>query len=156
MGHSNNMCTSYTTETETLDHLFCTCSFAARYWADLINTISNAASGQSLQMASSFLDLLDNCLHTSPTHTIRLIVLFKMVWYIWKQQNGDSYQGKFRVSIPIIPITKALHLMEVTLSASKGKNKCMRLRAATNGLRTFLDPLALTSFLGGGTIASTP
>lgn len=121
IGHSNGMCKSCTNKEEIPDHLFCTCSFAKRCWADLTGTISDASSRLSLKTTASFLDLLDSCLHTSPVHTICLSVFFETVWYIWKQKNGDTYQGNNRIFIPIIPITKMLHLMEAILAASKRK-----------------------------------
>lgn len=105
-GHSNGKCKLCINHDEFSDHLFRSGNFLVGCWMALTRVLSDLASQLSLVFASSFLDLLDDCLHTSPTHTIRLFVLFETSWYIGKQRNGDTYQGTLDLSYPSYHLPK--------------------------------------------------
>lgn len=83
----------------------------------------DAESWRALVDASSLLVILDASLLNSPIHIIGLSVHFKTIWYIWKQINRDTYQDKCRAIVAIIPLTKALHLMEIAFLVSKSWKK---------------------------------
>lgn len=124
LSHYNDTYKLCIDQEESSDHSFQTYSFAVKCWIKLTCILLDGASHQSLLNASSLLDILDDYLCISPTHTIRLSILFETIWYIWKQNNGDNYKDKTRTFLAIILLTKALHLMEATHFASTRKKKC--------------------------------
>lgn len=127
IGHFNGKCKLCRDQEETPGHLFRSCTFAADSWIDLTRVLSDQASRLSLLSTSSLLDILDDCLHTSPTHSICLFVFFETTWFIWKKRNGDTYQEKCISFLPIILLSKALHLLSTTLSMAKGSLKRCRI-----------------------------
>lgn len=132
--HFDGKCKLCTDQEETQLIFFVLVFFFVGCWMVLTRVLSNLASWLSLVSASFFLNILDNCLHTSPTHTICLSVLFETTWHIWKQRNEDTYERKRQSFIPIIPLTKALHLLNATLSVSKGILERRRIQETIQGL----------------------
>lgn len=117
---------------------FQTYVFAIECWRKLANTLKRVFLTNFKH--TLFLEIIDHYLFTSPIHTIRLMVLFKTIWLIWKQQNLETYHNRNRSFASITPLTKSLHLMEAAHMASQGRRKQTQLQTAFQGLCAFLDP----------------
>lgn len=112
------------------NHIFFHCSQAQRGWASNALYYEVDPANNYLNLANSFIDILDGALTKSPMGTARIYVVHQTCWALWKHRNSRLYNNQHFCFSPWIYTKCARENLKAIIKYCNSTKKKKRIRKA--------------------------